>query len=134
MIVLNTRYVNRIAALIISAGAALSAAQLQAEMRPGTISLHQIHRQQAVDLRLEQQRHRSAHRPMTPGEHFRGEARYRQERLQQRALHERQLRDARLSGRRGIDSSIPTLRNTDRIRYQQQQAGQRLGFKINRRP
>lgn len=131
---LNTQYVHRIAALIISAGAALSADQLQAEMRLGRLNLHQIHSQQAMDLRLEQQRHRSAHRPVTPREHFLLQGRYLEERLKQRALHERQLRNARLQGRIGNGMGIPTLRRTDRIRYQQQQTTQRLGFKMNRRP
>lgn len=134
MICRNTRYEHRRTALSILAVAVLSTNQLHAETPLDTAGLRQIHNQQAIDLRWEQQRHQSAHKPVTPGGYLRLEERYREERSRQWALHARQLRDARVQGRIRGDTGALTHRPSGRIRYQQQRAAQRLEFKLNRRP
>jgi len=114
------------AVLSILLAALPSSARLQTETGPDAARVRQLQNQQALELRQEQQRYLSLHRPVTPPEYFRLEDRLLAERLRQQSLN------ARLLAPRGRPTTA--LRPTDLIRYRRQQAAQRLGFRLNRRP
>ena len=130
----NIRHTRRIAAAVVAAAEVLAANQVHAETLYGAPRLRHSHNQQALDLRLEQQRHKTAHAPVTLESYLRLKERYRAERRKQRALQSRQSRDARIQGRTGGGSNDLLRQPSNRIRYQQQNTAQRLGFKLNRRP
>jgi hypothetical protein len=128
MIRLKPGYGHRLSLLSIPLAAVLTCAHVQAETGPGTARLRQIHNQQAMDLRQEQQRYRSIHRPMTPREYFRLEDRLLGERIRQQALA------AHFQAHAGRPPSTAARHRSDLIRYRREQAAQRLGFRLNRRP
>lgn len=128
MIRRNARFGHRLAVLSILLAAVLICAPGQAETGPGAARLDQLQNQQAMDLRQEQQRYRSVHRPMTPADYFRLEDRLLGERIRQQAL------DTRLQAPVGRRASPTARRQLDLMRYRRDQAAQRLGFRLNRRP
>ena len=131
---LKPLHVYFVAALMIPAAVMFATDQACAELLRGSPLLRDSHDQQALDLAREQQRHRVASKPATPGEYFHLRARYLEERNKQLALQARQLRNVQTRERRHGAHSTLTHRPTDRIRYQQQKTAQRLGFKRLRRP
>lgn len=126
MIRRNAGFRHRLAVLGILLAAVWTCAQGQAET--GAARLRQLQNQQAMDLRQEQQRYRSVHRPMTPADYFRLEDRLLGERIRQQAL------DARLQAPVGRAANPAARRQIDLMRYRREQAAQRLEFRLNRRP
>jgi hypothetical protein len=126
MIRRNAGFGHRLAMLGVLLAAVWTCAQGQAET--GAARLRQLQNQQAMDLRQEQQRYRSVHRPMTPADYFRLEDRLLGERIRQQAL------DARLQAPVGRAANPAARRQIDLMRYRREQAAQRLEFRLNRRP
>jgi type IV pilus biogenesis protein CpaD/CtpE len=126
MIRRNAGFRHRLAVLGILLATVWTCAQGQAET--GAARLRQLQNQQAMDLRQEQQRYRSIHRPMTPADYFRLEDRLLGERIRQQAL------DARLQAPVGRPASPSARRQIDLMRYRREKAAQRLEFRLNRRP
>jgi hypothetical protein len=128
MIRRNAGFAHRPAMLGVLLAAVWTCAHGQAETGAGAARLRQLQNQQAMDLRQEQQRYRSVHRPMTPADYFRLEDRLLGERIRQQAL------DARLQAPVGRPASPAARRQIDLMRYRREQAAQRLEFRLNRRP